>query len=356
MGALYTIDAAAYRSDEWSEARAFFDSRTTLYDFGKIPPYTESPDLYEELGISEEEQMLLENYNFALSDHYDSKSLGAIEKYQARYFSYMYTVEYVKKVILDVVKKAAAEPDLPYGVMLIAAYVTAAFCFALSRRYSGVYLLTYVLMAHMICWGYLTWKNRIPARVTHGLYLTEIVMIAAISLRQYRSWKNKSQGKALHRFSWILPGALGIYCFYSSLTQLSAELPSVRESEQNWKTVKNYCEANPENLYLLDTLSSSFHLEKVFDREPAIQNYTLCGGWSVNIPAWDRKLAAFGVTESLYRSIQEGKEMYFILEADRDIEWLRDFFESENLKVHVQLTDVLTAAEGMKYEIYRIAP
>lgn len=374
IGALYALDTIAYRSEEWKEARDFCDSRTSIYDFGKIPAYAESRELYEKLGISEEEQMLLENYNFALSDAYDSEALEEIEAYQTQYFSYMRTVEYVKKVILDVVNRMTVEPDLPYSIVLIALYAVAVFGFVLMKRYTGVYFMTYVLMAHMICWCYLTWKNRLPDRVTHGLYLTEIVMIAAILLRRYRVSKEISGGdrnrghipatipqaerrrKLYVGLPWVLFGVLGVYSLCSCLAKLPAEISAAQEAERNWETVRTYCESNPEELYLLDTLSFASYVEKVFDGRRGIQNYTLCGGWSVNMPAWDRKLAAFGVQESLYRSIQERKEFYFIMEDSRDIGWMRSFFETENLGVKVQLTDVLAVDGGMEYEVYRITP
>lgn len=374
IGALYAVDAIAYRSEEWKEARAFFDGRTVIYDFGKIPPYAESRELYDKLGISEEEQMLLENYNFALSDAYDSEALEYIEAYQTKYFSYMHTVEYVKKVILDVVNRMTVKPDLPYSIVLIALYAAAVVGFVLMKRYTGVYFMTYVLTAHMVCWCYLTWKNRLPDRVTHGLYLTEIVMIAAICLRRYRAGKEISGGgqnrghipaakpqterrrKLYVRLSWVLFGVLGIYGLCSSLAQLPEEVSAAQEAERNWETVRSYCESKPEDLYLLDTLSFASYVEKVFDGRRGIQNYTLCGGWSVNTPAWDRKLAAFGVQESLYQSVQEGKEFYFIMEDSRDIGWMRNFFETEDLEVKVQLTDVLAVDGGMAYEVYKITP
>lgn len=373
IGTLYAVDAIAYRSGEWKEARAFFDGRTVIYDFGKIPAYAESRELYDKLGISEEEQILLENYNFALSDAYDSEALGHIEAYQTKYFSYMHTVEYVKKVILDVVNRMTVKPDLPYSIVLIALYAAAVVGFVLMKRFTGVYFMTYVLMAHMVCWCYLTWKNRLPDRVTHGLYLTEIVMIAAICLRRYRAGKEISgadrncghipattpqaerRRKLYVGLPWVLFGVLGVYGLCNSLAQLPAEVSAAQEAERNWVTVRSYCESNPEDLYLLDTLSFASYVEKVFDGRREIQNYSLCGGWSVNMPAWDRKLAAFGVQESLYRSIQEGKEFYFIMEDGRDIEWMRNFFETENLGVKVQLTDVL-AVGGVEYEVYKITP
>lgn len=372
IGALYAVDAIAYHSKEWKEARAFFDNRTVIYDFGKIPAYAESWELYKKLGISEEEQMLLENYNFALSDAYDNEAFAEIEAYQTRFFSYMRTVEYIKKVILDVVQRMTVEPDLPYSLILIALYAAAAFAFVLTKRYTGAYLLSYALMAHMVCWGYLTWKNRLPERVTHGLYLAEIVMIAAICLRQYRAGKEISGGDSDHDhipatipqaqrrrkldvcLPWVLFGVLGVYGLCNTLAQLPPEISAVQEAERNWEAVRSYCESNPEDLYLLDTLSFASYVEKVIDGRRGIQNYTLCGGWSVNMPAWDRKLKDFGVQESLYRSIQEGKEFYFIIEDSRDIAWLRNFFEAENLGAKVQLTDVLAVDGGMEYEVYKI--
>lgn len=374
IGALYTVDAIAYRSEEWKEARAFCKSRASIYDVGKIPPYAESQELYDKLGISEEEQMLLENYNFALSDAYDSETLAHIEAYQTRYFSYMRTVQYVKKVILNVVNRMTVNPDLPYSMVLTALYAAAVIGFVLMKRFSGVYFMTYALMAHMVCWCYLTWKNRFPDRVTHGLYLTEIVMIAAICLRRYRAGKEnfgedrngghipatipqaERRRKLYAGLLWVLFGALGVYSLCSSLVKLPEEISAAQEAERSWETVRSYCESNPEELYLLDTLSFASYVEKVFDGRREIQNYTLCGGWSVNMPAWDRKLAAFGVQESLYRSIQEGKEFYFIMEDSKDIGWMRNFFETEDIEVKVQLTDVLAVDGGVKYEVYKITP
>lgn len=354
IGALYAVDAIAYRSEGWKEARTFCNSRTVIYDFGKIPAYAESKELYDRLGISEEEQMLLENYNFALSDAYDGEALEQIEAYQTKYFSYMRTVEYVKSVILDVVDRMTVKPDLPYSVVLMALYAAAVVGFVLMKRFTGVYLMMCVLMAHMVCWCYLTWKNRLPDRVTHGLYLAEIVMIAAICLRRYR---RRGGAKKLYAgLPWVLFGVLGIYGLCSSPAQLTAEVSAAQEAERNWVTVRSYCESNPEDLYLLDTLSFASYVEKAFDGRRGIQNYTLCGGWSVNTPAWDKKLAAFGVQESLYRSIQEGKEFYFITEDSRDIGWMRNFFETEDIGAEVQLTDVLAVDGGMKYEVYKITP
>ena len=58
----------AYGSMEWRTFTEYFDNRTELYDFQKIPEYAEHQAFYESIGLSESERMLLENYNFGLDE------------------------------------------------------------------------------------------------------------------------------------------------------------------------------------------------------------------------------------------------------------------------------------------------
>ncbi|MGN0401972.1 MAG: hypothetical protein ACI4HQ_06890 [Acetatifactor sp.] len=377
MGVLYAADLLAYRSEEWKEARAFFDERTNIYDFGKIPTYADSAEFYENLGITAEEQMLLENYNFALSDRYDSAVMESVRVHQEDYFSYLYTKEYLKKTVLDVAKRMLTFRDGAYCAALILLYVLVALGFLLKRKYSGLMMTVYALGAHMLCWCYLSWKNRLPERVTHGLYLAEIMVLTAMCLQIYCNLKKQPDGgtsgedcvrprvSAGKLYGIILSfsvGVMGIYGFAQSLGTVSLEYAVVQEAEQDWRAVRAYCADNPDKLYLLDTLSFASYTEHIFnerdmgernDRFP-VQNYTMCGGWTVNTPTYAQKLSMFGIKGSLYTSIISGQEMYFITENGKDVTWLKEYFATQGTEIKLQFVEQVSSGNKTKYFVYRI--
>ncbi|MDE7479460.1 MAG: hypothetical protein K2M91_16245, partial [Lachnospiraceae bacterium] len=57
--AAYSLDMVAYRGNEWSSFRNFFDARTKLYDFYGLPSYEEHKEFYESIGLSRESYTLL---------------------------------------------------------------------------------------------------------------------------------------------------------------------------------------------------------------------------------------------------------------------------------------------------------
>lgn len=379
MGVLYVMDAFAYRGQEWKEARAFFDARTEIYDFGKIPAYADATEFYKELGISGEEQMLLENYNFALSDRYDSEVMKSVTAYQKNYFSYLYSKEYLKKTILDVTKRILTFRDGIYCVALVLMYVMVVLGFLLKRKYSGLMMTVYTLAAHMVCWCYLSWKNRLPERVTHGLYLAEIMVLLAMCLQLYRNMRTKVSGERKMEdhcaetdcltgrlYGFILAfsvGAIGIYGIAHNMgTGLSA-YAKVREAEQDWRAVRACCEENPDKLYLLDTLSFASYTERIFEGGDSrkqekgnlpVQNYTMCGGWAVNTPAYVEKLSGFEIDGSLYTAILSGRNLYFIAGKDVDVSWLERYFNSEGAEIHLRSVDEVSVGSRVKYIVYEI--
>ena len=70
-----------YRADEWKAFYRFFDARTQLYDFQRIPDYEGNEEFYQSIGLGASEAELIRNYNFGLDADIDAEKLEAIAAY-----------------------------------------------------------------------------------------------------------------------------------------------------------------------------------------------------------------------------------------------------------------------------------
>lgn len=311
LAVVWGVDRVAYSGAEWTRYNDFNASRTNVYDFGRIPSYAEESSFYQGLGISAEEQMLLEMDDFTLSDRFDAETMAEVDACQSKYFDYRYTKEFLKKVLLLVRNQMTTDLELPFGMVVIALYLFAALGFILDRKYTGIPGLGYFVAVHVVCWGYLIWQNRLPERVTHGLYLAEIITLTAICVRV---WKRRKG--VLLAFLGILAGFSLIF----SVKSLQSQSARVKENVEAWAAVKEYCRAEQEQLFVLDTVSFAGFAEPLFEREEGTLNYVLGGGWAVNTPTYYDKLKAFGLPGTLSEAIRFGKEVRLIVSADRDVE------------------------------------
>lgn len=311
MALVWGVDRVAYSGAEWTRYNDFNVSRTNVYDFGRIPSYAEESSFYHGLGISAEEQMLLEMDDFTLSDRFDSETMAEVDACQSKYFDYRYTKEFLKKVLLLVRNQMTTDLELPFGMVVIALYLFAILGFILDKKYTGILGLGYFVVTHVVCWGYLIWQNRLPERVTHGLYLAEIITLTAICVRV---WKRRRG--VLLAFLGILAGFSLIF----SVKSLQSQSARVKENREDWAAVKEYCRVEQEQLFVLDTVSFAGFAEPLFEREEGTLNYVLGGGWAVNTPTYYDKLKAFGLPGTLSEAIRSGKEVRLIVSADRDVE------------------------------------
>ena len=81
MGLSLLIDFIAYSGTEWKTFRDFFDARTRVYDYTWYPPYEEAKEFYHEIGLTEVQVELIDNYNFGLDEAIDADALWCITEF-----------------------------------------------------------------------------------------------------------------------------------------------------------------------------------------------------------------------------------------------------------------------------------
>ena len=353
MGSLWAIDEIAYSSSDWKAFRIFNEIRTDIYDFGDIPVYQDNEQMYTDAGLTEGDQILLRKYNMILSDRINTDSLQVVDDYQKQIYGADYSVANVKKVIEYAIRRIVRNIDLPYAIILFGLYIILCMLFLLTKRYSGLLVLVYIVALRVACWSYLYLQNRFPERVTHGLYLVEILLLLGICIRQLQCLENKAKNV----YGYILETIClvsGICCLSYSVSELSSgEEYRDKILYNNWEMVRTYCKENTDKFYLLDTLSFANYTQDIFAQNNAYQNYTLCGGWGVNTPAFYRKLEKFDVGPTINQALKKGKTLYFIQQEknyiDRpDTYWLNEY---ENASV-IPVEELLS--EDSKYIVYKI--
>ena len=137
----------------------------------------------------------------------------------------------------------------------------------------------------------------------------------------------------------------------------------------------DYAKANPENYYYLDVYSTVSFMEKMFvEVDNSRKNYDLLGGWVCNSPlqeearedyivAEDRKDAASEeetaqkeALDSHVLSIAEvllTDNFYFVAKKNRDVSFMRDYYESIDKKIMLETQETLGEGEN-PFVVYKV--
>lgn len=374
------IDGIAYHSGEWREFRDLFQARTQVYDFYGIPDYVANAETYGRIGVSEEEHMLLQNYNFVFNKELDAELLHQIEEmgkvqsgnayfkvpFGEALYAYLYHVVYLKDGMLQ----AAV---ILFYVLLLAVAVT-------EREWSFLWKLPLLGIIRSGLWMYLFLMNRYPQRITHTLYLTEVVCLFFLLVLHLRS--EREEGKELLTradqekrrqkkerkelfvtigcFVWL--ATVGIIVLPQHLSQVTVSQEQREQVNVEWQQLKEFCEKEPQKLFLLDVYSTVKYSEKVWETvAEGICNYDYAGGWACKSPLQDKKLkhwdASIGETaESSYitERMVDSERIYLISYTDRTTEWLENYYASIGKSVETVCIKQFGGESQMLYSVYAV--
>lgn len=357
LAVCYLIHAIAYGSSEWKEFEDFNQVRTQIYDYGgRLPEYESHAEFYEGLSVSGAEQYLLETYSFSLSDKWDTELLEAVSVYQKEQDSYRYSFRNLLRAVRTVLTDYVLTTASPFGWIL---YITAALFLMLcaAEKKKGVFLcsMSVFLFAHMVCWGYLVRNQRMPERVTNGLYLAETALLVGMCVSLFG--QGESEARAQRRHDRLLTGVLYAGLTAGIVVLMAVKLPDVRRTADGTRRyaqcntkVQEYCMANEDILYVLDTISFASIKEKIIAGERA-DNVMLCGAWTTNSPLYKKKLAKQLGTDSLERGLSSGR-MCFIIEKGRDIGWLENYLAPKGFCLQFQ--EEIVTGTGTDYTVYQV--
>lgn len=379
MGMFSGADAAAYASEEWKDFRAFFDARTTVYDFypEAITQDTYSAEL-EELGVSENQQELLRNYNFGLDEKIDTELLSEVADFaQVQIGGNRDWAVLLRQRFAEYLYRTTHSEDAPYNLLVLclcAAVLVLGIADAvhekkepLFQRYAvlGV-LLLYVLLRTAI-WMFLLLRGRYPERITHSLYLTEIFLLLAMLLRLGRTLPGAEGENGQGGFCRLLQrGVLRGLCLVMLLicilnaghqVRLLQQRQTERESvNQERQAIERYCAQHPDCFYFEDVYSTVSFSEKLFAKEAGGEyrgcNYELLGGWMCQSPLYRDKLHAYGITGA-GEALLSAEGVYLIVsdtEAQNGFSWVTDYYKEQGIDTAVVCQERI----GEYYGVYRV--
>ena len=342
MGALYAADAAAYSAPEWKQFRQFFDDRTALYDYRLdfVEQYEENRAVYEKLGITQERQQLLANYNFGADDEMDAVMMHRL----AQEASAAQEKPDFKKELSVAVWRLAHENwfgkgDAPFNLLWLGMGLLL-FFFCMKRRFGRLWQPLLGGACGAALWLFLLLQGRMVERVTHPLYLAQILLFAGMLFAESRAADAEGRQNAEVLSLGLAAGMCaltGLACLPGAVSRIEAEAGRREEVNAANEAVMDYCRAHPKTLYLEDVYSTVTYSEKLMTDRDKPFNYDLLGGWLVKSPLTSRKLSAFGFS-SMGEAVRAGEGVNILAEEGADMSWLKEFFadkgvEAELLKV-----------------------
>lgn len=355
----------AYGTEEWKKFTEYFDNRTELYDFQVIPEYEEHRDFYEEIGLTESERELLDNYNFGLDEEIDEKLLGRIAEYAAQNRREEQPfLENLKESMGNYARRTLYGPshnesDYPWNYVIILGYA-AVLAAALFKEKKKIYQNFLPVFLKLFClgavrtglWMFIIMRQRAPVRITHSLYLMELCILAAMLFTEW----SRTDRERIKTTAGIIFGAafggLAVFMLPLSITATDADVAQKAQNNLPYEELYPYLSSreNRDNFYFIDVYSSVSYTEKMFvDVDNTLDNYDIMGGWASKSPLWRKKLEAFSIS-SMEEALLTDETVFYVQKAGEDTEWLYRYYEDHNTPIQLELKETLENG----FEIYRV--
>ncbi|MCR5502616.1 MAG: hypothetical protein K6F53_06385 [Lachnospiraceae bacterium] len=366
-----SIDNLGYNTKEWQEFRALFDARTELYDFQNIPPYEGNERFYEGIGLSKEEQILLENYNYGLSDKIDARILTLVAEHSASLRteekSYPEKLrEGIRYYLYRLTHLKGPGTDRPYNALGLLLYLfVLLLALGYHRKTSGIadaLTLGVLFLTRTLVWMYIILGGREPDRITHSLYFAEFCILFSLLIKNYvitdRAFIEEEQNrkKNVTLILYALICVVFVLQFWFSVRNTKSE--DVRRLDVNapYEELCARMRRDTDSYYLLDVYSTVAYSEKVFrNRDDSFKNYDILGGWACFSPVQRKKLArGIGEDEEAKRRGMEdallGENVYFVRDKEQDMDWLPAYYDAQGIKTLLTLEEEVAG----RFEIFKV--
>lgn len=352
----YLVNDLAYSGEEWSDFNDYNKVRTELYDYQQyIPDYSEAEVFYKSIGLDENQVTLFKNYNIAFDESLDEEIISNIIDYNMYTRGVNYYQHSFKDSLIEYKWRMTHTEDMPWILMV---WVLYGLCFIVAIaffRWEVIFQLFLLGICRSIGWLYPMMRGRIQGRITDSLFICEIMILLAmlfIMLNSDVTDKNKKRLSA----SYITVAVISVVL----LSQLGSQYGRIisekerRETvNESWKILNEYMSEHDGNYYVLDVFSTVKYTDRVFKGYSAdFRNGEIAGGWSNNSPIYRGKLEHAGL-QDLKTELVINDCVFFVSEADRDIEWLTDYYKSIGMNVSVDEYDLI-GTEDNYFSIYRV--
>lgn len=353
----------AYSSSEWRAFDEFFNQRTELYDFQKVPLYDENSAFYESIGITKAEQVLFENYNFGMDESIDENIVGQIADYAAGLHKeeISFSQKLMDKFSIYIYRLTHGADDggsdFPWNGMLFLFYV-AVFLLLIGAEWNtnkklavvnACWKLFFLFVVRSSLWMFILMRGRDPVRITHSLYYEEVVILGGILFMILQQGNIGGRGKTVCLTMLICVGVLSMFLLPQKVEQVDGVQKYQQQTNASYLELYQYFEEHAENFYFIDVYSWSPYIEKMFSQvDNTLVNYDIMGGWLNKSPLYEKKLQKFQIP-----SMEDGllfmENVYFVRKDIEDMSWLAAYYEEHGVTIHINLEKTIDS-----FEIYSV--
>lgn len=359
----------AYSSEEWQDYIKFNNSRFEIYDFQGIPSYEENQGFYDSIGLSESEKILLDNYNFGLSEKIDEVMMEQVAEYSVTQNSienlfwkkFFENIKYYSSRLTYSFDKTDSDYSWHYAVML--GYFTVLLLGILRKNnwrrnrfvkdgLGIVWKLALLFVVRSCLWMYIIMRGRMPERITHSLYFCELCILTAMIFVEWKQIAHKRIKKIMGSFIVLEFAVLAFIILPPSIKQVEIKQADKEVTNASFKELYAYfsSDENADNFYLINVSTWVGYSEKMFENvDNSFDNYDIMGGWTCKSPLWRKKLEAFGIS-NMEHALRDMTNVYFVCNSTGDVQWLADYYEGHETPVEIESIKTI----GDRFEIYKV--
>lgn len=278
----FTGNKIGYHSEEWQIYDEYNDARTTLFDYSEFPEYKEVSHILEKYDVSEIDynayvKYAILDYNLSLDC---VKELADFMEAKEQTFS-------LSSILNDFKTATFKEQYWQTNTVLILGWILVILFLLLSGNFRGFVPLICLFAARTAIWFYLLYEGRLPLRISMPLFACELVLLFTVVFYYYLAKQSYAKWR---KFSFI---ALGLILCVVGLWSAKIQFVNFRQMNnvqkiymQGLHDVFDYCENNPENKYILDTLSFIWYNSEALDGSIyGKRNCISAGSWLANAPS-----------------------------------------------------------------------
>lgn len=348
IGLCFWGDRLAHRMPEWQEFQRIFDARTQIYDFYGLPSYEEHADFYTSIGLSQAQYALLKNYNYGVDESLSAEHFEQIEAYAKMVYQESKTAkERGKEALWNYRQRLFGTEEAPLNRIVILAYAAVVVVLLAGRRAGYLWQPLLLLLARNVSWFYIEYRGRVVSRITIPLYLMELLLLAGMLLQHCSAQADGQQAaerSAVLRYGRLAAALVlllwSVLLIPAQMERVAAEAERRSEINAANEALQAYCKENSEHYYYVDVYSTVYFSEKMFEKvDNSKRNYDIIGGWACKSP------------------LSQNEELrYLITDSERDVEWLKHFYEETKPDKAVVKIDSIAVkdAEQTVWEIYEI--
>jgi len=304
-------DALAYGGSGWETYGKYNDARETLYDYTGMPPYEEVREILDRYQVSEADYNAYASY-MLLDWVLPPECAGEVAEYAAE----RKEAWGVGKLWRELARNLFEDPHWGINHVLAVLWIAAAVLAILWKEAKLLLPVLGLLAGKIFSWGFLLYRGRFPLRVSMPLLAGEILLLLAILLKCGREAEERLQDSCRKGkyFRYCVLGILAVLLCATGVRAGRRQYYYVLDENNGQKLfmeglrdIGAYCNAHPENRYILDAVSMGYYRGSALECEIYGQrNYIVAGSWYSNSPEVRRY-------NKEYLSGAEDEGFYFIV-------------------------------------------